>query len=454
MNKQSHQIELYRGPLFSKIIKYTIPILLTNMLALAYNAADIIIVGNFEGTHALSAVGSTGSVINLMVSIFMGVSVGSGILTSRYFASKNNEHLTQTIHCAITFAIIGGIFLAIAGNVFVNQILSITNIPEDISREAGIYLRIYFLGTPFTLIYNFSVAILSAVGDSKRPLYFLIISGIINVILNLIFVIIFKMSVAGVALATVISQSIAMILVLRCLTNQEGAMQLKFSELRIYKSKLIDILKIGIPTALQSAAFSFSNVIFQSSVNTFGSVAIAGNAAASNIENFTIQAMASLGQANTSIASQCIGSGQYKRSDKALYYNLSMAVSIGIILGFFIFIFRSELISVYNNDPKVIVIGAERLMFLAVAQFLAGFMNVIGGHIRGIGFPTLPMIITLIGVCGLRILWIETIFSYYNSLNTLYIVYPVSWGITAFGLLICYVLLRKKLPKEDNPLTE
>ena len=351
MKPKINKVKFYQGPLVNKIIIYTIPILLTNMFNLFYNASDMVIVGKFAGKLALSAVGSTGTIINMIISLFMGLSVGSSILVSKYFAAQENENLSQSIHCSIAVAVIGGIAITILGNIFINPLLNLMKVPDDIFPLATLYLRIYFIGMPFTLIYNFAAAILRAVGDSKRPLFFLVISGVINVILNLIFVILIKMSVAGVATATIISQAISMILALRCLINQTDSMKLCYSKIKIYKTKAIDILKIGLPAGLQNFCGAISNASIQSAVNSMGSTVIAGNSASASLEGFIFQAMASFGQTNSTVASQCVGAGQYKRSNKSLYTNLLLAIISAIIMcGLFSF-FKYDLINLYNNDP-------------------------------------------------------------------------------------------------------
>lgn len=455
-NKNKYEIDMCSGNLFKKIIIFCIPLALMGMLQLLYNTADLVIVSNFsDDEEALGAVGSTSSLINLIVTLFMGLSVGTNVLCAKYFGAKNFQDMSKVVHTSILMSFIVGIFLGIIGFVFADFFLNLMHNDLHLSR---VYLKIYFIGMPFNMLYNFASSILRAVGDTKRPLYYLTISGIVNVILNLVFVIVFKMSVAGVAIATIISQALSCFLVMLTLYRTKEPYRFRFKELKIYKKELIDIAKIGLPAGIQSSIFSISNVIIQSSVNQFGTLVINGNSAASSVEGFVYVAMNSVYHAALAFTGQNVGNKNTKNIKKITLYSLIIVTMFALILGVTLFIFGHEALWIYTKNPQEIDVGYIRLHYLCLPYFLCGIMDVMVGILRGLGYSTMPMIVSIIGVCGFRIAWIYgifypyTTFENYQDLNLLYISYPISWIITFSIHLITYFVKSKKKYKEINNL--
>ncbi|MBE6022336.1 MAG: MATE family efflux transporter [Cellulosilyticum sp.] len=451
MLKKSYEMDLCHGPLWRKILVFSIPLMLSGILQLLFNAADIVVVGQYAGSTSLAAVGATSSLINLLTNLFMGLSIGSNVLIARYYGAKNIKATSETLHTSILLSLISGLALSFIGVMLADPLLTLMGTPNDVLRLATLYMKIYFLGMPAMMLYNFGSAILRAIGDTKRPLYFLACAGVINVVLNLCFVIVFKMNVAGVALATVIAQYVSAFMIIVSLMHQEGACHLDLHALRLYPDKVIEILKIGLPAGLQGSIFSISNVLIQSSINGFGSIAMAGNTAASNIESFIYISMNSIHQTALSFTSQNYGAKQYHRIGKILAICLALVSGIGLGMGFFAFQFGSSLLSIYSSDPEVISYGLKRMSIICTSYFLCGMMDVIVGSLRGLGFSMLPMIVSLIGACGLRILWIFTIFKAHHSLWTLYISYPITWIITFTAHLICYWIIRRKYLQHPCP---
>lgn len=444
MMKKSYEMDMCSGPLLGKILLFAIPLMLSSILQLLFNAADVVVVGRFTGSTALAAVGSTSSLINLLVNLFIGVSVGANVLVARFYGARDEENIQQTVHTAVLTAIIGGVALIFAGIILASPLLTLMGTPDDVLSQSVVYMRIYFCGMPAFMLYNFGAAILRAIGDTKRPLYFLILAGIVNVVLNLFFVIVLHMGVAGVALATIISQTISAVLIIRCLIKNEGMCRLYISKLRIHKSKLVFMLRIGIPAGLQGVIFNVSNVLIQSSINSFGSVVMAGNTAASNIEGFVYVSMNALHQTALSFTGQNMGAGKYKRIDTLLFECIVIVSLIGLIMGNGAYFMGSHLLNIYSSDPEVIRYGLIRLSFIATTYFLCGAMDVFAGAIRGMGYSILPMTVSLIGACAFRVVWIFTIFRFYHTLISLYISYPISWALTALAHFICYMIVRKR----------
>lgn len=442
--KKSYEMDMCSGPLLSKILVFSIPLMLSGILQLLFNAADIIVVGRFTGSEALAAVGSTSALINLIINLFIGVSVGTNVVTARYYGARDPDGISETVHTAILTALVGGVFLIFAGIALAKPMLEWMGTPEDVIDLSVLYMRIYFVGMPAFMVYNFGAAILRAIGDTKRPLYFLTLSGVINVVFNLIFVIVFHMGVAGVALATIISQAISAVLVLLCLIKTEGPCHLDLHHLKFHGKVLTAMLRIGLPAGLQGAIFSISNVLIQSSVNSFGSLVMAGNTAASNIEGFVYNAMNSIYQTSLSFTSQNMGAKQFKRVDKILLECLMVVAVIGIVLGNGAYFFGDKLLGIYSSDPQVIQYGLIRMSFVSATYFLCGLMDVMVGSIRGLGYSIMPMLVSLTGACLFRVIWIFTIFQMDKTLECLYVSYPISWILTAGVHLICYLLVRKK----------
>ena len=440
----SYRMDMTEGPLTTKIIKFTIPVMLTGILQLLFNTADVIVVGRFTGKTALAAVGSTGSLINLLVSLFMGLSIGTNVLVARYQGAKDDKAVSETVHTSIALGIVGGLILLIIGVVATRPLLEMMATPEDVIDQSTLYMRILFFGMPLNLILNFGAAILRAIGDTKRPLYYLTIAGVINLFLNIFLVTVFSLGVAGVAIATVISEGVSCGLILLCLKHETGAIRLYFNRIKINPSKCIDIMKIGLPAGLQGCIFSISNVLIQSSVNSFGSTVMAGNTAVSNIEGFVYVSMNSLHQTCISFTSQNFGAGKFKRIKKVLINCLVIVAITGLVLGNSAYFFGKYLLSAYNNETEVISYGLIRLSIISTMYFLCGLMDVMVGAMRGIGYSILPMIVSLIGACGLRILWIYTVFVKFRTLDILFISYPVTWTITFLSHLVCYYIVTRK----------
>ena len=440
----SYRMDMTEGPLTTKIIKFTIPVMLSGILQLLFNTADVIVVGRFTGKTALAAVGSTGSLINLLVSLFMGLSIGTNVLVARYQGARDDKSVSETVHTSIALGVIGGLILLIIGIAATRPLLEMMATPEDVIDQSTLYMRILFFGMPLNLILNFGAAILRAIGDTKRPLYYLTIAGVINLFLNIFLVTVFSLGVAGVAIATVISEGVSCVLILLCLKHETGAIRLYFNRIKINPSKCVDIMKIGLPAGLQGCIFSISNVLIQSSVNSFGSTVMAGNTAASNIEGFVYVSMNSLHQTCISFTSQNFGAGKFKRIKMVLINCLVIVAITGLLLGNSAYFFGKYLLSAYNNEPEVISYGLIRLSIISTMYFLCGLMDVMVGAMRGIGYSILPMIVSLIGACGLRIVWIYTVFVQFRTLDILFISYPVTWTITFLSHLTCYFIVTRK----------
>lgn len=443
--KGSYEIDMTTGPLLGKICKFAIPLALSSILQLLFNAADIIVVGNFAGSTALAAVGSTGALINLIVNVFIGLSVGTNVLVARYYGSGQKKDLEETVHTSITVSLVGGAILIVIGIILAEPLLLLMGTPADVIDQATLYMRIFFVGMPVNMLYNFGAAVLRSVGDTKRPLYYLVIAGIVNVILNLFFVIVCHLDVAGVAIATVISQAISAALVLICLVRSDGPYSVNLKKLRIKKDKLIGMARIGLPAGFQGAIFSISNVLIQSSINSFGSTVMAGSTAAANIEGFVYVAMNAFHQAALSFTSQNIGAGKFERVNKILASCVFLVSVVGIILGVGAYLLGTPLLGIYSSDPQVISYGLERMFLVCMPYFLCGIMDVMVGSLRGMGYSVVPMIVSIVGACGLRVLWIYTIFAANRTLFVLFLSYPVTWTITAACHLLCYFVLYHKV---------
>ena len=440
----SRTMDMTQGRLLTQVLVFALPIMLSGILQLLFNAADTIVVGRFAGNEALAAVGSVGSLNNMIISLFIGLSVGANVLVARYTGSRNDRAVSDTVHTSVLLSLLGGVLLMIIGVALARPLLELMGSPEDVIDLAVLYVRIIFLGMPVQMLYNFCAAILRAVGDTQRPLYYLTIAGVVNVLLNLVFVIALHLSVAGVALATIISQAISALLVTRALLNMEGPTRLFLNRLRIHPGKLREIIRIGLPAGIQSSVFSLSNVVIQSSVNSFGSVVIAGNAASSNVGNFVYQAMNTFQQAITCFAGQNIGARKPRRIVSAMKVCMFWAVSFGLVLGMLSCVFGTQLLSLFSADPAVIAAGMERQVIVCAPYFLCGMMDVMTGALRGIGYSLLPMIVSILGACAFRLFWVFTIFAAYPTLPCLMLSYPVSWLLTFSVLLVIFLVLWNK----------
>lgn len=445
MKKNKYEIDMCNGSIMDKLISFSLPLMLSGILQLMFNAVDIVVVGRFSGSQALAAVGSTTALINIFTNLFIGISLGANVLAARFYASGKEKEMSETVHTAITLALISGIIMAVVGLLLAKLALELMGTPSDVIELSTLYMRIYFCGMPFFMLYNYGAAILRAVGDTKRPLVFLIISGVANAGLNMILVIIFHMGVAGVGIGTVISQLISCVLVLRCLYKSEGCYQLRFSKLRIQKVYLRQIFQVGIPAGIQSTVINFSNALLQSSVNSFGSTAMAGYTAANNILGFLYASVNAVTQACMSFTSQNYGVGKYKRMDRVLINCLILSVVISGVLGCGSYAFGTEILKVYTEDPKVIQCGLEILSMTTVTYFLCGIMDLFPGALRGMGRSGVPMILSIIGTVGTRIVWIFILFPQHRSLKFLFISYPASWLFTIVMQVICFYFVRKQV---------
>ncbi len=445
--------DLTQGPLLKNIIFYTIPIILTGILQLLFNTADLVVVGRYCGSVSVAAVGATGAIINLIINLFIGLSVGAGVTVAHGLGAGKSEDVRRTVHTAIPAALISGAILTVVGVFGARTFLSLMGTPDDVIGLSTKYMKIYFCGITASMLYNFGAAILRAAGDTKSPLYFLTSAGIINVILNLIFVILFKMNVAGVALATTISQVVSAILVIRALILRDDACKLELRKMRIYSRQLKRIFQIGFPAGVQGSLFAISNVIIQSSVNSFGSVVMSGNAAAGSIEGFVYMSMNAYSQTSINFTGQNYGAGKLDRIKKTMVICLSSVFITGAVLGGIARLAGHPLLSIYiPGDDEAIAVGITRLTYICLPYFLCGLMDVTTGLIRGLGYSVLPMIITIAGVCGLRIVWIYTIFQIpeYHTLKCLYLSYAISWSTTFLIELAVFLILLKKIKQKPH----
>lgn len=481
-----YEIDMCNGPLMGKIIRFAIPLALSSILQLLFNAADVIVVGRYAGDTSLAAVGSVGSLNALIVNLFMGLSIGTNVLVARYYGSKDYDLLSQAVHTSVATSLGLGVILIFVGNFLARPLLELMGSPENVIDLSALYVKIFFCGMPANMFYNFGSAILRAVGDTKRPLYFLTVAGVLNVLLNLLFVIVFKMDVAGVALATIISQYVSAVLVFICLLRTDGPYRVILRRLRIHMKTLWQLVRIGLPAGMQGLVFSISNVIIQSSINSFGSVAMAGSSAGANLEGFVYVAMNAFYQAALSFTSQNLGAAKYDRLNKILASCIFLVCVVGGVFGVGVFLAGRPLVSIYSSKPSLDIVlgsmsdpasmaaalatsaqsiysyassalvidyGVQRLAFLCAPYLLCGIMDVMVGSLRGSGYSLVPMIVSIIGVCGVRIVWIFTIFQMpqFHTLPVLYLSYTVSWVITAAIHFSCYVWLKKK---KINPLAK
>ncbi len=444
MMKNKYEIDMCNGPLVSKMLLFSIPLILSSILQLLFNAADIVVVGRFAGSISLAAVGATTVLIHLCVNFFIGFSIGANVLAAQFYGAGDGKNTHETVHTAILLAIISGMVLIVVGIFMPGIMLKAMGTPEEVLPLATRYLQIYFLGMPAVMVYNFGAAILRAVGDTRRPLYYLTTAGIVNVVLNLFFVIVCGLGVVGVAMATAISQYISAVLIIRCMMKMDSLCRLELKGLKIYGNKLKGIVKIGLPAGLQGVLFSISNILIQSSINSFGAIAMAGNSTSSNIEGFVYVSMNAIYQTNLSFTSQNVGAGKYKRITPILIRSIGIVICVGMLLGWSAVFFHNQLLGLYSSDPEVLAYAYDRLRIICGCYMLCGIMDVMVGSLRGMGYSVVPMIVTLTGVCGLRILWIFTVFVAHPSLKLLYISYPLTWIFTEIAHLICYIVIKRK----------
>ena len=447
MKNNKYEIDMCNGTIMDKLISFALPLMISGMLQLMFNAVDIIVVGRFTGSQALAAVGSTTALICTFTNLFIGVSLGANVLAARFYASGKTKEMSETVHTAILLALISGIAMSVIGILCARESLVLIATPDDIIGQAALYLRIYFSGMPFFMLYNYGAAILRAVGDTKRPLMYLIAAGTANAVLDLILVIIFKMGVAGVAIGTITSQFISCVLVRRCLCKTDTIYKLYISKLRIKKYYLIQILKVGLPAGIQSTVINFSNVLLQSSVNSFGEIAMAGYTAANNILGFLYVSVNSVTQACMSFTSQNYGVRKFKRMDKVLVDCAILSIIVSVVIGGGSYLLGHQILGIYTKQEDVIQCGMEILSISTIPYFLCGLMDMIPGSMRGVGYSAVPMILSIIGTVGTRLVWIYGVFPEHRSLYVLFMSYPVSWGLTIVMQEIGLVFERRKIRK-------
>lgn len=431
-----------------KLLRFSVPLMLSGILQLLFNAADIVVVGQFDSSDAMAAVGSTSSLNNLIVNLFLGLSAGGSVVVAQYFGMKSRQDVEETVHTAILLGFISGLVLVAAGMFLAEPMLVLMGTTPDVIDQSVLYMRIVFAGMPAMMVYDFGAGILRAVGDTRRPLVYLFCGGVVNVAFNLFFVIVCHLGVAGVAIGTVMSQCIAAFLTVRCLMKTDDCYGIRLRELRIVKHKLLRILRVGVPTGIQGAMFSISNVVIQSSINSFdSSIIVAGNTASGNIEGFVYTAMNAFYQASLTFTSQNVGAHQTRRILPVLGWSLLCVTVVGVATGVLAVLFGPQLLGIYSPDEEVIAYGLERLRLICLTYFLCGTMDVVTGSIRGLGPSVTPAVISLLGVCGLRIVWIYTVFAAHRSLMVLYLSYPVSWLITLVVNIICFAVFFKRWKK-------
>lgn len=448
--RKSYEMDMTRGPLLRSILLFMLPLLLSGVLQLLFNATDIVVVGQFAGANAMAAVGSTTSLFNLLINAFIGISVGANVLVARFCGERSYDGVQETVQTSLLTGLIGGVILV----VLARPMLTLMQTPDEVIEGAVLYMRVYFIGMPATMIYNFGAAVLRAVGDTRRPLYFLMAAGVMNVLGDLLFVCVLGMGVAGVAIATVLSQCVSATLTVLCLTGSDGMCHLDIRHLRFSPDRFRQIMKIGLPAGMQSVIFNISNVLIQSSINSFGAVAVAGNTAAANIEGFVYISMNSLYQTTLSFTSQNLGAKQYRRIDRILVCCMTLVVLIGVVLGQGAYRLGDPLLHIYSQDPEVIAYGIQRFSVVSVTYFLCGMMDVGSGVVRGLGYSIMPMLVSMVGACVFRVIWIFTIFRMYHTLTSLYVSYPISWILTVIAHMVCYLIIRHKIFPKKSAVAE
>lgn len=447
LEKEKKTVDLCTRPLLGKIFWFSIPLMITGMLQLLYNAADLVVVGQFDGDAAMAAVSSTGALVNLVTNLFIGLSTGALAVMARWVGAKNEDSAFKVTHTSVVIGFVGGLLVGIFGFFAAEWMLRLMDTPDEVLPLSTLYLEIFFCGMPFNLVYNFGASILRACGDTKRPLMILGTAGLVNVALNLLLVAVFHMGVAGVAIGTTVSQAVSAVAVLFVMKRRTGFGQLFFKKIRIYKTALRDIVLIGLPAGIQSTIFSLSNTIIQSSINWFGKEAMAGNGAAASLEGFVYVAMNSVAQACLTFTGQNYGAKKRENLNLVLYQSIFLAGAVGLVVGIGAYLLAPWLLYLYNRNPDVIAIGRGRMAIISTTYFLCGIMEVLASSLRGVGRSVTPMITSIIGVCGVRILWIYTVFAAEKNLTMLYLSYPVSWFFTVVAHFACYLVIKKKIDK-------
>ena len=451
--KTTYTMDMTTGALLPKMLLFALPLMLSSILQLLFNAADLVVVSRFAGDNAMAAVGANGALINLMVNLFLGLSVGANVLAARERGAGMMEDLNRTVHTAMLLSVVGGVVLIFVGLVGAPMLLRWMQAPAEILDQAVLYLRIYFLGMPANMVYNFGAALLRSVGDTRRPLYYLSIAGVINVVLNLILVIVFHLDVAGVGIATVASQLVSAVLVVRCMMKDSGDIRLELRSLRIYGDKLKTILHVGLPAGLQGTLFSLSNTVIQSTVNGFGEIVVAGNAASANLEGFFYCAITATTQASLSFTSQNMGAGRRDRLPRIVLTASGILTVFMMGVAVVCNVWGADLLGIYSKTPEVVAAGLTRLLILGTTYALCGYMDILSGSLRGMGYAMMPMIVSLLGACGFRLLWVSTVMQIpaYHTIRVLFSAYPISWGLTGMVHLTCWlIVLRRMKAKYDS----
>jgi putative MATE family efflux protein len=451
MISRNRNIDMCSGPLFSKILIFSLPIMAMNILQLLFNTADMVVVGRFSGSEALAAVGATGPLINLIVNLFMGLSVGTSVMVAQDCGAGKSAAVSKSVHTSIAISIVGGLIVMVLGIILCEPLLEMMGTPEDIFDLSVLYMKIYFVSMPASMVYNFAAAILRAVGDTRRPMYYLMITGILHVIFNLFFVIVLHMSIDGVAWATVISQYLSVLLIMMCLYKSEGAIRFIPRKMRIDRQKLKDIVRIGLPAGLQGLLFSISNVLIQSAVNSFGSTMVAASSAAGNVESYIGTTMNAYYNAAITFTGQNMGAKKYDRIDTVAKVCTVLIFATWIILGGATVLLGRPLLGIYTSDPEIIELGMMRINVMMVAYFTCGMMNAYPGLTRGMGYSILPMLCTLVGACLMRILWLATFFAWYPTEIMLFACYPVTWGLAGLGQVGIFFYARRQIRKPAVP---
>lgn len=445
--EKRYSLDMTKGPFLKKILTFSIPLMLTGLLQLAYNSADVIVVGRFVGKEALAAVGSTGSLVNLFLNVFLGLSMGSGVVVARHIGEGNSKTVHECVHTAMLLSVICGFFVGALGFCGSHGMLKMMDVPDDVIDLASLYLKIYFLGSPGLLVYNFGASIVRSTGDTKRPLYILTFSGLVNVVLNLILIIVFDMGVSGVAIATIVSQYLSAVLIVIYLVKMPNACRLMFGKLKIYRKELKSIMLLGLPAGIQNSLFSVSNVIIQSTVNSFGSVAMAGIAAGSNFDSYVYTCTNAVAQTTMTFSSQNMGARKYSNIGRIYRYCIVITIVVSVAMGGLGCVFADPIVGLFSDDPAVIEIGADRLLQIMPFYFFCSLMDVAANQVRGMGKSFEPMILSLLGGCGIRILWIYFILPLNKTLTMLYWAYPVSWAITFFSQFALYFIIKHRMKK-------
>ena len=445
--KSNYSIDMTTGPLLPQMLRFAVPLMLSSILQLLFNAADLVVVSRFAGDNAMAAVGANSALINLLITLFMGLAVGANVQASMERGAGKMEELDKTVHTAMLLSLIGGVVLIFVGLVSAPLMLGWMGAPAAILDQAVLYLRIYFLGMPANMVYNFGAALLRSVGDTRRPLYYLTFAGVVNVVLNLILVIVFHLDVAGVGIATVASQVISAVLVVRCMLRAESDIHLDLRRLRIHKEKVRGIVRVGLPAGLQGTMFALSNVVIQSSVNSFGEIVVAGNAASLNLEGFIYCVEGALMQAAQSFTGQNVGAGKYERLPRILTVAVGCAAVSSVVIAILGVFVGESLLGIYTQTPEVLQAGMNRLSLMTKVYFLASTMDIMVGTLRGMGKAVMPTLVSLVGVCGFRLVWIATVFRIpaYHSILTVYVSYPITWALTSLAHFCCWFVIYRKL---------